>query len=184
MNTGNLKPAVAFWIGLVLSFPTFYFILVSLLKYVFGMPALFDAIAPSMERWGAKEPLGFNINALILFGPLMALLLNLLVAFHIHLHNQQDQWQVELLAQKSWGNWFIIFFSSLLLITLFVYAIGENCQCVLYQLKTIKNENNVVQTFWPYLFTHTFHGVDYYFTSFYSFNPYLCGYCLQWSFGK
>ncbi|MBD0365492.1 MAG: hypothetical protein ICV53_05240 [Flavisolibacter sp.] len=177
MRTIQVKATVAFWIGLLLSLPTFYFILISVLKYVFNVPLLFDAIEPSMERWGAKEPPGFNINALILFGPLLAFLLNVTAVLRFQIHNSAHNWRMEWFVEKRWGNWLIIILSSLLLLTLFVYALGENCNCSSYHFKTIKHENNLVQTLWPYLFTHTYHGSADHSAGYYFSDTYLYGHC-------
>ena len=184
MKTVPVNHTFAFWMGLLLCFPTFYFILVSLLKYVFGSPFLFDAIEPSMERWGAREPLGLNINALILFGPLMALLLNMTAVIRLQIDNDRDQWHIELFAEKRWGNWLIIILCGLLLLILFIYALGENCNCLSYHPKTIKHENNLVQTFWPYLFTHTLYGCGDHVTGYYFPDSCLCSHCAQWSFSE
>ncbi|MEJ7672590.1 MAG: hypothetical protein WKF59_07735 [Chitinophagaceae bacterium] len=72
-----MKPNVintnrVFWIGTLLTLPTAYFIFISLLKYGLGIPSLLDSAQPLLERLGIKESLGFNINLLILFGPLIA----------------------------------------------------------------------------------------------------------------
>ncbi len=76
MTTQILKPNLSAGIGLLLTMPTTYFIFISIMKYVFGLPGFFDATQPLLERMGIKEALGWNINLLILFGPLSALLLN------------------------------------------------------------------------------------------------------------
>ncbi len=71
MKLELVKPSAAVYIGLLLTGPTAYFISVSILKYVLGLPALFNAIEPLLNSMGGKETLGWNINLLILLGPLM-----------------------------------------------------------------------------------------------------------------
>jgi hypothetical protein len=96
---------------------------------VFGLPALFDAAQPTLETLGIKEAIGWNINLLILFGPLVALLLNLNSVLDINWQGTRDDIIVQLLFQKLVRNWLVIVISGLCLLTLFVYAIGENCNC-------------------------------------------------------
>jgi hypothetical protein len=129
MKTQILKPGLSAVIGLLLTAPTLYFILISVMKYVFGLPALFDAAQPTLETLGIKEAIGWNINLLILFGPLVALLLNLNSVLDINWQGTRDDIIVQLLFQKLVRNWLVIVISGLCLLTLFVYAIGENCNC-------------------------------------------------------
>ena len=129
-----MKPNVintnsVFWIGTLLTLPTAYFILISLLKYVFGISYLFDTSQPLLERMGIKESLGLNINLFILFGPLIAMLLNLLAVLKIEWFNQKDFFSLKLSLQKHWWNMALVIFSGILLATLFIYILGENCRC-------------------------------------------------------
>ena len=125
--TINRKWAVAF--GMLLALPAAYFILISLLKYAFGIPWLFDAAQPFLERLGIKEALGFNINLVILFGPLIALLLNLFAVLKIDLYNDKENFSIKFSIRKHWWNMMLVIFSGILLAVLFVYALGENCRC-------------------------------------------------------
>ncbi len=88
MKTNVIKVNRVLWIGALLILPTAYFIFISILKYGFGIPALFDSSQPLLENLGIKESPGFNINLLILFGPLVAMLLNLFAILKI---NRQDE---------------------------------------------------------------------------------------------
>ena len=126
-HTINRKWSLAF--GILLSFPTAYFIFISLLKYGLGLPFLFDSTQPILERLGIKESLGLNINLLILFGPLIALMLNLISVFKIEWYNEKEKFSVRISVQKHWCNMTLIIFSGVLLAILFIYALGENCRC-------------------------------------------------------
>ena len=126
-QTINRKWAIL--LGILLAGPTAYFILISLLKYALGSPYLFDSAQPLLERLGIKESLGFNINLLILPGPLIAMILNLLAVLKIDWYNQQEMFTVKLSIQKHWWNMVLVIFSGLILVTLFIYALGENCRC-------------------------------------------------------
>ena len=125
--TINRKWAIAF--GALLAFPTAYFILISVLKYALGLPYLFDSARPLLENMGIKEALGFNINLLIIFGPLIALLLNLFAVLKIDWYNEKENFSIKFSIQKHWWNMLLVIFSGILLAVLFVYALGENCRC-------------------------------------------------------
>lgn len=56
-------------IGLLLTIPCLYLILISILKYVVGLPLLFDAGQSITAISEIKEMIGWDINLLILFGP-------------------------------------------------------------------------------------------------------------------
>jgi hypothetical protein len=118
----------AIFIGCLLSFPTAYFIFINVLKYALGMPFLYDTAEPLMNRLGLKDGLGFNINLVILFGPLVALLINLPAVLQLEWHNEKEKFFLQFSVKKSWWNMCVIIFSGLLLAILFAYAIGENCR--------------------------------------------------------
>jgi hypothetical protein len=129
-----MKPNVintnsVFWIGMLLTLPTAYFIFISILKYGLGIPSLLDSAQPVLEQWGIRESLGFNINLLILFGPMIALFLNLFTVLKIEWYNQKENFSVRFYIEKDWWNMVVVIFSGILLATLFIYAIGENCRC-------------------------------------------------------
>jgi hypothetical protein len=120
---------LAFSFGVLLAFPTAYFIFIALLKYGLGSSYLFDSAQPFLERTGIKESLGWNINLLILVGPFIALGLNLHSVLRIEWQNEKENFVLRLSIQKHWWNMVLVIFSCLLLATLFIYAIGENCRC-------------------------------------------------------
>ena len=123
------NPRLSLAAGALLAFPSAYLIFISLIKYNIGMPYLFDTSQPLFEKLGSKEPLGFNINLLILFGPLIAMILNLFALLKMEWINAGDYFSVNFSIQKHWWNILIVIFSGILLAGLFVYAIGENCGC-------------------------------------------------------
>lgn len=128
MRTQLLKPNLSFAAGLLFTLPTAYFILASILKYIFGFPTLFDATQSMLESWGIKESIGWNINLLILFGPIIALLLNLTAILTVEWQSVKDELLVHLRFQKRKNNWLVIVLSGLCLLTLFWYLLGENCR--------------------------------------------------------
>lgn len=119
----------SFAIGVLLALPSAYFIFISILKYALGIPYLFDNAQPLLESWGIKQSMGWNINLLILVGPLAALIVNLLFILRIEWHNERETFSFKLSIEKHWWNMVLIIFSGLLLVTLFFYALAENCRC-------------------------------------------------------
>lgn len=129
MKQPFLSPRIALMAGLLLAVPTAWFILVNLLKFEWNSPYLYDAIEPTLNKLGLKESLGWNINLLILFGPVLALLLNLLSVLRIRIQWKGDFFNCQLSIKKSWLNLTIILISASLLMALFAYLVGENCAC-------------------------------------------------------
>jgi hypothetical protein len=123
----NRKLAFAF--GALLAFPSGYFIFIALLKYRLGSSYLFDSAQPFLERLGIKESIGWNINLLILFGPLIALTVNLLSSLKIEWYNEKDIFSLRLSIQKYWWNMVLVISSGVLPAILVIYVIGENCRC-------------------------------------------------------
>ena len=123
------KKNVSSIIGVLLSIPAIYFIFIAVMKYAFGWNYLFDAAAPVLERLGIKESLGWNINLLILFGPLLAFILNALSVISINFEFTKDRIDCRFSLVKSWQNLVVIIFSGGALMILFAYLLGENCVC-------------------------------------------------------
>ena len=99
-------------------------------KLAFSFGALhFDHARPFLERSGIKESLGWNINLLILFGPLIALALNLFSFLKIEWYNEKETFSLKLSIEKYWWNVVLVIFAGALLAILFIYALGENCRC-------------------------------------------------------
>ena len=129
MKQRTVNRNMALVVGTLFAFPTVYFIFISLLKYVLGAPYLFDTAEPLLERLGIKESLGWNMNLLILFGPLIAMFINLLSVLRIDWYNARDAFSFKVSIEKLWWNMLLIVLSGILLATLFIYAMGENCRC-------------------------------------------------------
>lgn len=119
----------AFVAGLLLAFPTFYFMLISILKFQLNQPYLYDSISGLLNQWGIQENFGWNINLLILSGPVFAVLLNLAVILRIQFDNSKDQFDCRFTISKNWLNLAVVLFASFVLGFLGLYLIGENCIC-------------------------------------------------------
>lgn len=129
MKLQLVKPSSAATIGLLLTAPTAYFIFVSALKYVFRLPALFDAFEPLLNSMGAKGPLGWNINLLIVFGPALSFLINLISILTVQWNRNEGGIHIHLVVQQKPVNWIVLCISGGCLALLFLYALGENCNC-------------------------------------------------------
>jgi len=115
--------------ALLLALPTAYFILISVLKYMFGVDGPFDSMQPTLEQLGIKESLGLNINLLILFGPVIALIIAAAQVLKIQFQFTKDQFDFHIQVKKHWFALFVAVFSAGLLAILFWYVAGENCNC-------------------------------------------------------
>jgi len=125
----NKKALHSNWLAagaLLLALPTAYFITISLLKYVFNVDGPFDNAAPFFERMGIQESIGWNINLLILFGPLIAFLVTIFQVLTINWQFSKEQFEFHFIIRKKWFPLLVALLSGGLLLTLFVYLIGEN----------------------------------------------------------
>ncbi len=118
----NLLTAFA----LLLALPTAYFITISVLKYVLNIDGPFDNATPFLERMGIKENLGWNINLLILFGPLIAFLISIFQVLKINWQFSKEQFEFHFTIRKKWFPLMVVLLSGGLLLTLFIYLLGEN----------------------------------------------------------
>ena len=88
--------------SLLLALPTACFITISILKYGLNIDAPFDNATPFLERMGIKENLGWNINLLILFGPLIAFLLTIFQTLRINWQFSKEQFEFHFTLRKKW----------------------------------------------------------------------------------
>ena len=115
--------------GLLLALPTAYFIIIVLLKFGLKIDGPFDAVQPSLEKWGIKETLGWNINLLILFGPVLAFLFTIFQVLKIEFHFTKEEFLLQFNLQKKWFPLLVAVLNAGLMAVLLIYALGENCNC-------------------------------------------------------
>lgn len=127
MKPQLVKPGLAAITGLLLTAPAAYFILISALKYLLHLPTLFDASAPFFNSPGADKP--WNINLVLVFGPLLAFLLNLSAITSFDGRKTEDGLTIQITFQRRLWNWLALAVSGACLLVLFLYAFGENCLC-------------------------------------------------------
>jgi hypothetical protein len=115
--------------GLLLALPTAYFICISVLKYELNINEPFDTSAPLLEKWGIKESPGWNINLLILLGPIAGFLLAIFQVLVIKWQFTKEHFHFQFTVKKRWFPILVAAFSVSLLAILFFYLLGENCNC-------------------------------------------------------
>ncbi len=113
--------------GALLVFPALYFFTAAILNYEMGVDALWKPIDAIFEN-PANKRMGWNINLLILFGPILAFLLNFFSIVKIKWQNEKEQMHINFSIRKHWVNMFIAAVSVLVLASLFAYLVGENCK--------------------------------------------------------
>jgi hypothetical protein len=114
--------------ALLFSLPTAYFILINVLNG-FGISSMYEAAEPTLDSMGIKEGLGWNINLLLLFGPVLAFFLTVFQVLNIELRFTKEEFLLNFSVQKKWLPLLVTAFSAGVLIILFLYALGENCNC-------------------------------------------------------
>ena len=119
---------VAWIAGGLLTLPTTYFCFINLMNQ-FGWYWPYNISEPLLNSLGLNQSMGLNINLLILFGPVLALVLNVLSVLHIQIETMKDRIDCRLSINKSWINLAVVILSTGVLLTLFAYALGENCNC-------------------------------------------------------
>ncbi|HYJ38236.1 MAG TPA: hypothetical protein VEV87_06450 [Chitinophagaceae bacterium] len=127
MTTQLLKPSLSAGIGCLLAIPAAYFLLINILNEI-GLPGLYNLSEPLLESLGLSKGIGLNINLLIVFGPLIALLLNVTSVMKVDWEGSGTELKFHINILKKWSNWIIIGLSGLCLLILFFYLLGENCK--------------------------------------------------------
>lgn len=115
--------------ALLLALPTAYFILIASLKFEMNINGPYDSIAPFLESTGIRESVGWNINLLILFGPLLAALIAIAQVLNFQMNWNADSYRFNFSIRKKWLPISIAAFSGLLMTVLFIYGFVENCNC-------------------------------------------------------
>ncbi len=111
--------------GALLVFPALYFVLAAVLNYQMGISVLWQPIDPIFANPDNKH-MGWNINLLILFGPVLAFLLNFFSVVKIRWYNETERMHLGFSIRKHWINILIAVVSALVLASLFAYLIAEN----------------------------------------------------------
>ena len=126
MTTTSMKHRLQVASAFLLVIPALLVITASVLKYGLGIGGLFDSIAPTMEKWGIKDPPGFNITSLVAFGPVVALLIAVfaIVKFQFLHLKEKDVFVIE--VKNNFVFRVLTVLSGLVLATLCIYLALEN----------------------------------------------------------
>ncbi len=128
MRTSTINSNAATATALLFALPTAYFILISILKYGFGVDGPFDAARPTLESWGIKDSIGWNINLLILFGPLIAFLICVFQVLKVNWQFTKEAFLFNFTIKKVWFPLSVVAFSIGILAILIFYFLVENYQ--------------------------------------------------------
>jgi len=113
-------------LALTLVLPTLYFMIISVLKFELNVNGPYDAITPFLESTGIKESFGWNINLLILLGPVFAAFIAAWQTIHMAWQFSREQFQFQFTIRKKSFALFILFLSGLVLASLLIYLVLEN----------------------------------------------------------
>ncbi len=113
------------YVALLLLLPAIWFFGINLLNEA-GIHEPYNASEPVLESLGIRKTPGWNINLLILLGPIIALLLAAMQVLHIESHFSKEQFQFSITIRRKWFPLSIVFVSVLMLTALFTYLVGEN----------------------------------------------------------
>ena len=114
--------------GLLLVLPSAYFVVIGVLSAV-GINGPLEAIKPFAEDLGIKDPPGFNITSLILFGPILAILLTLFQFMKLEWRVSKEELFVHFSFYKRWFPILVSALGAVVLGFLFLYMVAENCNC-------------------------------------------------------
>ncbi len=113
------------FVALLLVLPSVCFFCINLMNEA-GINGPYKASEPVLESFGIREKLGWNINLLIVFGPVIALLLSALQVLHIEWGFTKEQLKFIITIRRKWFPIFIAFLSVFILAALTIYLVEEN----------------------------------------------------------
>jgi hypothetical protein len=124
MKTQITHHRVASIAGTLLVFPAVYFVSASILYLNWGLPGLWNLADPSLVNLSNGQ-IGWNINLLILVGPMLALVWNTFSLVQINWNNSNEQLQLSFRVHKHWSNIYVAIVSLVVLASIFVYVSGQ-----------------------------------------------------------
>lgn len=119
----------------LLSLPTATFLLLTILKYQWGLEQPFDRIYPLLQNLGLQEALGWNINLLLVGGPLASITLSLLQVLSLSFKKSVGEnggdpvTVISLCIRRHSHAWTAAGTATILILVLALYFLGENCYC-------------------------------------------------------
>jgi hypothetical protein len=114
--------------ALLLAFPATWFIIINLLNEL-GISGPYNSSIPIFESMGSKRSLGWNINLLILLGPIAACLLTAFQVVKIDRQFTERHFHFHFAIRRRWFPILVGALSISLLTVMSLYLVGENCHC-------------------------------------------------------
>lgn len=116
-------------IGAVLLILPLLFLSGVVLKHYMGvdfgiLTAVYEWIGETDREYGDSSFLNWMVRILLLFGPLVAIGINLLAILHVRYERSQKE--VVLSIKLKWLNWSIIIICSMIFMVFLFYLIAEN----------------------------------------------------------
>ena len=120
-----LTRSFAFTAGITAVLPCLSFIIANLLNEL-NVPLLWKPIAYIFED-PANKTVGLNVSLVVLFGPVIAILINLPQVVTACVVNQKSHTNFFIVIEKYAANWTVILIATICLVSIFIYLLGENC---------------------------------------------------------
>ncbi|HTQ63482.1 MAG TPA: hypothetical protein VMI12_01720 [Puia sp.] len=120
-----IKPLTMSVIGLALLLPASFFLFSLAARIFFGYRGMYYSIAPSFLE-ASSEIISFQKSAWILYGPLLAILLNVLAIFQFRLVRHSDKIKLIIFYRRFFLNAAVVLQSILFLIMVLTYLIIEH----------------------------------------------------------
>ena len=113
-----------FFAGALLTFPGAYFVWSSILNDI-GIDWFWKPIAPIFDK-PANKHFGWNINIIIIFGPIIAIMINTLSLAYIQFEKADDYFKCQIFIRRNLLNILVLFIAGGSLLAMFMYLILEN----------------------------------------------------------
>ncbi|CAN5488473.1 hypothetical protein BH10BAC3_BH10BAC3_08630 [soil metagenome] len=127
MKTPLLQTRWTFFAGALLAFPAAYFVSSAILNYGLGIDWFWKPIEPIFDNPDNKH-FGWNINMLIIFGPIIAVLINALSLAYFRFEKLDDFFKIEIYVKRNWLNIAVLVIAGITLASIFVYQFFENLE--------------------------------------------------------
>jgi hypothetical protein len=126
----NARYALVNLVSVLLLFPAFYIVTISVLKYFLGISEPFDSSAPFIERMGIKDPPRFwNISLALLVGPPLAFILSVFQLLHLEWKSTWERLDLNVVIFFKRFPLIVAATSVLVMALIFLYMLLENCNC-------------------------------------------------------
>ena len=129
MKTPLFAGGWTFVTGALLALPAAYFVSSAIMNYGLGIDWLWKPIEPIFEK-PANKHFGWNINMLILFGPIIALLINALSLAYLRFEKVGNYFKLEIYIRRNWLNIAVLIIAGGSLAAMFIYLFFENMETV------------------------------------------------------